>query len=354
MRIFFLTALTLSLLMSCQNLVRNRTVTTASDADFAALETFENKILTYRLKPSDSTLKDLKKEARALTEKDTLSKSYLAQSWGLLGEIYTLELNTNRVEEAALNIEKYDPSSERLVLLRVWQAQDAVKKNKILERELGKNPHQYRLLLEKGLLYYNAGDYRTAAASLDEALNHLSPGYQKLYNMTRDSAFQLINGGPTVKSSKEWINKPVLSIEGLIVLTSQETRYLEPYLRKKTDDPATISRELIQKGLLLPGSTPLTKSALRKDAAFLIFQLALRLEKRLDLTNAYQLKYSAQTGSQSPIPDVSISDPCFDSALGTIEREIFDLPDGRRFEPDRSLSGMDYLKALNKLKKLYP
>ena len=52
---------------------------------------------------------------------------------------------------------------------------------------------------------------------------------------------------------------------------------------------------------------------------------------------------------QSPVPDVALDDPDFDSALGCVEHELMELKDGIHFNPQKLITALEMNAALKKL-----
>lgn len=55
---------------------------------------------------------------------------------------------------------------------------------------------------------------------------------------------------------------------------------------------------------------------------------------------------------KSPLEDVPLDRVYFDSILGVIEEDIIPLIDGRRFNPEASVSGFDFYNWLKKADRL--
>jgi hypothetical protein len=43
------------------------------------------------------------------------------------------------------------------------------------------------------------------------------------------------------------------------------------------------------------------------------------------------------------VSDLSVEDPDFDAVLGVVENEFMELPDGRSFEPDASVTKLQFI-----------
>jgi hypothetical protein len=53
--------------------------------------------------------------------------------------------------------------------------------------------------------------------------------------------------------------------------------------------------------------------------------------------------------ARSPVADMPLNSPFFDSILGCVEMEFMSLPDGRNFVPNEKIQGSAYLVMLRKL-----
>jgi hypothetical protein len=53
--------------------------------------------------------------------------------------------------------------------------------------------------------------------------------------------------------------------------------------------------------------------------------------------------------ARSPVGDLPMDSPFFDSILGCVEWEFMNLPDGRNFFPEERIRGSAFLDMLKKL-----
>ena len=78
--------------------------------------------------------------------------------------------------------------------------------------------------------------------------------------------------------------------------------------------------------------------ASKKDAALFLWHLIVGNDKtRLKKYTRY---YTNKR--RLPIPDVMIDGVYFDAIVGTVEEDIVPLTDGKNFEPDKPVSGMEF------------
>jgi hypothetical protein len=88
---------------------------------------------------------------------------------------------------------------------------------------------------------------------------------------------------------------------------------------------------------------------LRKDVAYLLLNILAYLENDKTLMSKYSEKFK-DSGMESPIPDVKVTDYYFDAVLILVEREIMNLPDGINFSPLGIVSGLELSEIIKKMK----
>ena len=84
--------------------------------------------------------------------------------------------------------------------------------------------------------------------------------------------------------------------------------------------------------------------ASKKDAALFLWHLIVgNDETRLKRYTRY---YTSKR--RLPIPDVMMDGVYFDAIVGTVEEDVVPLTDGKNFEPDKPVSGMEFYRWLLK------
>jgi hypothetical protein len=137
-------------------------------------------------------------------------------------------------------------------------------------------------------------------------------------------------------------------MKGMVEQTFSQTRLLASLSPEPRPSFGSLLPALKDAGLLLdPAPSPDTP-ALRKHVAFFLWGVISRTEHDPKLLTRYRRAYTT-----SPVPDLAADSAWFDAALGVVEREVMDLPDGVHFNPDAPVTGLEYLGMLGKLKKLY-
>ncbi len=343
---------------SCQNMVKPKSVSSAGELENNQILDLEEKIYALRYdQQADSRQKiitELRKYAENLRRYMTLNKDYNASVYALSGEIELLDKKNDIALEFLKTAENENPASYRVTILKIHVENDLKKKQALINKALKSNSGSGQLILEKGLADYEAKRYREAAAGLDEALQKLSPGYRDIFGKILDYSFKMKDVSPD-QTVMEWLNHPVLTIEGMIALTSSETSWLE---LTAGDSYEIIFAKAKDKGFLPQFLIDINRPAERKFAAYFLYHILSFKENNSDMLTEYSSRYktNAQEGNaaKSPVPDLNLDDPWFDSALGLVEREVFDLPDGINFKPDKTLSGVEYNEILGRMKKIAP
>jgi tetratricopeptide (TPR) repeat protein len=338
------------LLGACQT-VQTRVVESVKNEGLQELERWEERLVQLRLKPDAVALEALRRDLKARTERAGLDRPLEARVLGLYGEAEWLageEANTRRLVRSIEGTHRGEP---RLYVLRASLAREG-ERQQILEEGLKAADRPALVRLHLGDLYFGQGKYAAAAAAFDEAFPGLPRGYRELYGEKRDLAFRLKErGAPAAGGSLRALESPELTVETMVQLTRQETPFLDHLVER---GPVPIERALMQlaRAGYLPASASGARTAVRRgEAARFVYRIVSYLENDPSLLRRYSQLYGAR--GESPVPDVPVQAPWFDAVLGLVERELFDLPDGVHFFPERSVSGMDFYLVLTALKARY-
>jgi hypothetical protein len=146
----------------------------------------------------------------------------------------------------------------------------------------------------------------------------------------------------------------------LVEITKSETDLLR-FITAGRDWPA----EIIFTQLLERSFIPITQDAartewpytkpssseivLRSGAAWFLWHLNAEKRANRGLLTRYSSRYANTPNARSPIGDLEIRSPFFDSVLGCVESEFMSLPDGRNFMPNERVKGSEYLSMVKKL-----
>lgn len=317
------------------------------------LDTLEARLPGLLNRPDRAQRQAFEAEVRRLLAQPSYNDAYKAALWGLLAESAWRFQDRPLVEQAAAAMAKLDPGQDRLAVARARLAKPGAGQA-ILQAALkadASRPHP-AVSLELALEAAAAQRYREAAAWFDDAFQSLSPNWVALYREQRDAAYRQKDLAPPADDLQaKLIAQATVTLQSLAGIMLAQTRYLDRYGKDSlASGGADLYARLEGDGLLESGQTEAGPAAAvnRAEAAWFLFRLAVREEKRPELLQG------GKAWSASPIPDLALDDPAFRSVLGVVQREILNLPDGVNFRPGEALLTADYLKAIERLRSLYP
>lgn len=340
-------------LASCQSGPADLIAQSSGEQEQAALDSLELRLLDLRLAPDAAGLAALQAELARFAGKPGLNRRVQARCASLRGEAALLAKDRPAAMGFADAAAVLADTDEGLWLVRAGLEADAAKRLAVLELGAKKAEKKSRILCERGEELFRAGRYAEAAQDLDEGLRGLDPRYRDLYAADRDRAFSMAQAardtGSITPPEQAQTLEGQLTVRAMVERVFAETRLLSALSTNPTPAAESVLYALDQAGILLEPEAPLDSTVSRKQVAFFLWGIVARMERDPKLLKKYSLKYSV-----SPVSDIPRDAPWFDAALGVVEREIMDLPDGVSFKPDEPVTGLEYLGMLGRLKKQYP
>ena len=344
-------AVVLLLLASCAS-VPVTTVGNPPEQAGATLDAFTSRLLDLEITPDRARLFALRTEldrAAAHTgagrHDQAALESLRAEAAFQAGD----QAAARRLVESAAALSQ---EVEGVWVVRAALEPDPARSLALVEKGIAIADRTARLLCVRGEALLKAGRYAEAAQDLDEGLRSLDERYRALYGPDRERAFALArvardtSGGSPVQQPLS--PDSVLTYRAMVEQALAQTRLLAALSPSANPTFAGILPALSSAGLLRDSSVAPDTPARRKDVAYFLWGLVARSEHDPTLLTRYRRKYTV-----SPVPDVSVDAPWFDAVLGTVEKEIIDLPDGMSFKPDDPVTGLAYQEMLAKLTALY-
>ena len=281
------------------------------------------------------------------------NRLYQARVAGLQGQAALLAGEPSAARRFADAAARLSETEEGGWLVRAALEPDPGRRLALIEAGLSKSDRRSRLLCERGEELLRGSRYAEAAQDLDEGLRGLDDRYRALYGADRDRALTLAqalrdSGSSAPALSSEALTGP-LTVRAMVERAFAETHLLGAFSAQPAPSFESVRPSLAAGGLLLQPDAAPSSFCTRKDVAYFLWGIVLHAERNPRLAGMYRQKFAS-----SPVPDVPADSPWFEAVLGVVEREIMDLPDGVRFEPDGPVTGVEYLKMLNRLLKLYP
>jgi tetratricopeptide (TPR) repeat protein len=336
---------------SCATVSPDVVARSAGEEEAAALDAFDLRLLAQRLHHDDVSLAALRSEIDRTAARPGLNRRLSARVTAQEADAALLAgdgAGARRLADAAAALTDAEAGAW---LVRAELENDPARHLALIEQGLARADAKARLLCERGRALLRAGRYADAAQDLDEGLRGLDPRYRDLYGSDRQRAFsmaQAVHDSGTPLSVRPEDLPSRLTTRSMVELAAANTRFLSSLSPRTNPSFDDIRSALVAGKLLLDPTAAPEAPAPRKAVAYFLWGIAAREEHNPALLTRYRLKYPS-----SPVPDVSPRDPWFDSCLGTVEREIMDLPDGTNFRPDEPVTGIEYAAMLSRLKKLY-
>jgi len=319
---------------------------TAGETNTKTLEGLETDIVLQYIHREPKKLANIQSELEMLLKKPSTDSSYLARLYALYADIFILKRQLQTAQKKLNEAKAYDAYDEYVQLVQARLIKDQDERKAYLEQRVTENTAYYRLSAELGGLYAAAKDYRNALAAFDASLAFLPDVYRQRYEKAREQSAQLytLDAIPTTKSSEKILQSTSISLIDMAVLTQDSTTALDFITGTAEWKPPLLADHLKKAGWYNPESDILGGSTSKKDAALFLWHLVTGGDtKRLT-------KYSCYYANKRklPIPDVPLDGVYFDSIIGTVEEDIIPLVDGKNFQPDTAVSGLEFYNWLLK------
>ncbi|RPJ05995.1 MAG: hypothetical protein EHM28_10975 [Spirochaetaceae bacterium] len=341
-----------ALLFTACSSVTDIYINSLSEEELKKIEDIEGAFLIYWNEDDPSQLDKIEKSISEMLATPILSKALKGKLLAMNAELYFYRgKQALSAEQLAISAQA-DPEGERLFLTKCIIEKDPATKIKILEEGYGKSESHTFIAVFLAELYFSQDNYKQAVAMYDEALRILPIRYRIYYQQNRDTAFQFMGQPAQPKDLTAITRVGVLNIEQTITTIIANTSYLDPVTSRKDIPAKELLISLYEHNYFQNSNLLLESPILRKDIAYLLLHVVVSLENDPILLTRAGEKYR-DSGRRSPIADVAVSDYFFDAAFVLVEREIMELPDGTNFYPEKTLSGLDLMGILDRLRLRY-
>jgi len=324
----------------------------AGAEQIAALDTFDMRLLELRLTPAAAAVAALRADLDSAAAQPGLNRRLHARAEALKAEAALLARDLAAAKTSADRAAALSDAEQGVWIVRAALEPNPAARLSLMDTGVARADEKSRLLCERGEELLKAGRYAEAAQDLDEGLRGLDLRYRALYGKDRDRAFSLTqaarDAGSAAAAEQPGSLDAPLTVRGMIERALSETRFLAALSPDPKPSVDALLPALRDAGLLLDPAASPDAPALRKNVAFFLWGVISRTEHDPKLLTRYRLKYTT-----SPVPDLEVNEQWFDAALGVVEREVMDLPDGVHFNPDTPVTGLEYLGILGRLKKMY-
>jgi tetratricopeptide (TPR) repeat protein len=350
------------LLSGCQTLQRDLALSPGDGAFFEDLAELEKTLITLDASPSRDGLAAARRKVEAMRDSvpDGDFRSQVA-AWS--GRLYLMEGKTPEAQREYRNSRNLSPANTVQTVLSFRLERDPQKRLALIDGAIQADPEAGEFLLERGRVLLDLNRFSEAVAAFDTSFLLLDKKsfYEEAYRSSRDKAWEFRDLRAENGRTIEIVKQDEISWKDIIELTKNENAETLRFLTAGRDWPAEDVFSRLLERSFIPSTQnveardwPQTKPALqegvtRAGAAWFLWRLYAANKGDQGLLSRYSSAYSGIRGRGSPIPDLPLLSPYFDSVLGCVESEFMSLPDGRNFIPADKFRAPEYLAALRKL-----
>ncbi|MDR2158659.1 MAG: hypothetical protein LBP23_01185 [Treponema sp.] len=349
------------LLVSCQSLRKDFIIPKAEETGEKDMAILEEMIVALDTNFTREGAAAARVKLAELEKKSLAGTDYAGRLAAWSGRLFLLEgKNADARKQQSLS-RSLSPGNIQALVLAARIEEDLPKRLALIDGELKAEPSQGELQIERGRTLVELRRFGEAAAAFDTAFLILPALYRTSYQAVRDRAWELRNtGSSTSGRTMAIMEQGYLSWGDLIEITNGETDLLRFLTAGRNWPVQDIFDRLLERSFIpvvqnvaqdnWPNVRPrIDEKVLRSGAAWYLWHL--HAENRADrgLLSRYSSIYGAMEKPRSPVADLPLLSPFFDSILGCVTSEYMALPDGRNFVPGEQVRGTDFLAMLKKL-----
>ncbi|MDR0876618.1 MAG: hypothetical protein LBN21_01080 [Treponema sp.] len=360
----------IGLLVSCQSLGKDLFINTSEGKRRANLAELERAVvaLDNPESPSDirqniaaarKTITEMEKESAADTE-------YTAALAAFSGRLSLLEGKSSDALRDLRRAHSLSPGNIQERILAIRLERDTQKRLEIIDRELklegpaANNTGAALLQIERGRTLMDLLRFSEAAGAFDTAFaGDLDSIYRETYRVYREKAWELRDTGSGTDTI-DIMTKPDITWKDFITLAKKETQVLRFITAGRDMSEAEIFRNLQDRSFIpytqdaalseWPAAGPdMNEKVTRAGAAWLLWRLYAENRADRGLLSRYSARYASRPNQRSPIADIHVLSPFFDSILGCVESEFMSLPDGKNFNPGELVRPAEILAGIKKI-----
>ena len=364
---------------SCATLQQDvYTYTEENSYIFSSIEVYEDRFIKIDAEAQLQSAAPLEKINALLTDIASYKSSTNVTEPFLIARLRAFEgllfkmAGRKRDAEIAYNEGRALQKGDRYVqLLGCRLAKNAEESLSQLEAILNYDTRNAVLQLEKGKLLYQLKKYDQSISAIDNAFvlfdNEGLKNYRTVYNPLRAYVWDLNtvygNSSDSTASYNIADLQQPLTLDSLVNLTLENTNLLENYRSVNQKQKLSAFIKTLERGGYFSSASDQqnaggsssyileAENITRKMCARFIWNAYVRKSGNVKMLTRYSEKYRKSGRTKSPVSDLSVEDPDFDAVLGVVENEFMELPDGRSFEPDASVTKLQFINWAKKADK---
>lgn len=332
----------------CQTVQKDLTVERLPEDSFHSLEAYEEELVALEAEPSREALASLRSRLAQAENQSVMERSWTARLAALSGRAALLAGDRAAAERELKVARSLHSGDEVACVLASRLEKNPDKSLALLDAAIDTADGQTRIQAERGHILLALSRYADALAAFDASLPLLPDAYGKAFGAERNKALALLGTRTSAPTSALYLTDRPLTLQGMAVLTQAESPLVDFLTGGKTWAAGVLFERLRSAGYYADATLSPAATVRRGDAAYFLWRLVANKKNDKTLLRKYSDRYGSRPYASSPVPDVSLASPWFDAVLGCVEREIMELPDGRLFHPDDTVSGLEFYGWLKK------
>ena len=304
---------------------------------------------------------ELEREARA-------DADFAGQLAAWSGRLAILEGRFSEAQRQYRQAQSLSPGNLPAIILGIRLEGDPAVRLAMIDRELELAGHRTgvfysgagELQIERGRTLAELHRFSEAAGMFDTAFASGIDGiYAESYRDARDRAWELRNV-EAAGGILEIIERGGLTWRDSITLINTETQLLRFITAGRDVPEAELFNRLLDRAFIpftqdvelieWPRTRPRPEDLVfRSGAAWIIWHLYAEARGNRGLLTRYSHRFALGANPRSPIADIPVLSPFFDSVLGCVETELLSLPDGRNFRPAEPIRASEFLAAIRRM-----
>jgi len=362
-------------LFSCKTLQKDLMIHSMDEAIRADLDAVEEIVINLESAPQGNAISEARRRINSLNRIPDNEFQAMLAAWS--GRLYILEGNTEESQRELRKSQTLSPGNWVAIILGARLERDAQKRLGQLDDAINligfgagteihaeiKKDGYGQLHIEKARVLLEQGRFSESVASFDLAFLLLEekPFYRKNFLASRDRAWELRNiDQGTGQRILELAMQDGLSWIDIIDITKAETDLFRFLTAGRNWSSEEIFARLLERSFIpvtqdvnrfeWPSVNPKPdETVLRSGTAWFLWHLYAENRAMRNLLSRYSSRYANIPNARSPVGDIPLLSPFFDSILGCVESEFMSLPDGRNFFPEEKVRGPAFITMLKKL-----
>ncbi|MCL2243395.1 MAG: hypothetical protein FWC03_02875 [Treponema sp.] len=300
-----------------------------------------------------------------LEKKPSADINYSGELMAWSGRLAILEGRYSEAQRLYRQSQAASPQNIPSVILGIRLEGDPEKRLELVNNELVKTGNQAsgfgELQIERGRSLAELNRFAEAAGAFDTAFTSgIVSIYQKSYETGRNRAWELRNSTDAAAGTMGLLVQEGVSWKDCISIVNNETQLLRFISGGRDITDAEFFNRLLDRAFIpytqnineneWPAAKPRADEIVtRSGAAWFAWHLYAESRANRGLLSRYSARYTTMTNPRSPIADVPLLSPFFDSILGCVETELMSLPDGRNFNPAPPIHGAELLAIFRRI-----